>query len=172
MQPKAYRLAKKGMVFIMRRKDREITKKSELINIIEQCKVLRLAMQDQEGLYIVPLNFGYEYDREQPTFYIHSAVQGRKIKALSDNTRVAFEMDCEHRLVEAEKACDYGYEYKSIIGNGVASFVLEYEEKKQALSLLMKHQTGKEFIFTEQETDTVAVIKIEVSSICGKCLKK
>ncbi len=156
----------------MRRKDREVANESDLINIIEQCKVLRLAMQDQEGLYIVPLNFGYKYDNGQLTFYIHSAKQGRKIEALSDNERVAFEMDCEHRLVEAKTACGYGYEYKSIIGNGIASFVEEYEVKKQALSLLMKHQTGKEFLFTQQEADMVTVIKIEAENFHGKCCKK
>lgn len=45
----------------MRRKDREITDIEEIRDIIEKCKVCRLAMQDEEGLYLVPLNFGYEF---------------------------------------------------------------------------------------------------------------
>ena len=48
----------------MRRKDREITDIEEIRDIIEKCKVCRLAMQDEEGLYLVPLNFGYEFEEE------------------------------------------------------------------------------------------------------------
>ena len=48
----------------MRRKDREITDIEEIRDIIEKCKVCRLAMQDEEGLYLVPLNFGYEFEKE------------------------------------------------------------------------------------------------------------
>ena len=42
---------------MMRRKDREITDIEEIRDIIEKCKVCRLAMQDEEGLYLVPFKF-------------------------------------------------------------------------------------------------------------------
>ena len=57
----------------MRRKDREITDIEEIRDIIEKCKVCRLAMQDEEGLYLVPLNFGYEFEEESLALYFHSA---------------------------------------------------------------------------------------------------
>ena len=45
----------------MRRKEREITDTHQLQQILEECKVCRVAMQDKDGLYLVPLNFGYQY---------------------------------------------------------------------------------------------------------------
>ncbi len=151
----------------MRRSEREVTDAGEIQKIIEECKVLRVAMQDEFGLYIVPLNFGYATNDGKFEFYCHSSRKGRKIDAMQNNANIAFEMDCEHGLVEADKACGYSYTYASIIGNGKAVF-LEGDEKKQALTLLMKHQTGKDFEFNDRQVAAVAAIKIEVENLSAK----
>lgn len=152
----------------MRRSDREVTDISELLAIIDACKVCRLALQDNEGLYIVPLNFGYACENGQLTLYFHSAKEGRKIGALVANPAVCFEMDCGHRLIEGENACGYGYSFQSIIGTGTAEFVTNTDEKKKALSLLMKHQTGNDFMFSDADINFVAVFQIKVSEMTGK----
>lgn len=152
----------------MRRRDREVTDITEKIEIINDCKVVRLAIKDKEGLYIVPLNFGYSYLEDKLTLYFHSAKEGRKLDAILENPEVAFEMDCEHKLIEAEIPCLYGFSYKSIIGNGIASIVEDMEEKKISLSLLMKHQTGKDFTFEEKHAKAVAVFKVEVTNFTAK----
>ena len=152
----------------MRRKDREVISISEKIEIINNCKVIRLAMKDKEGLYIVPLNFGYSYLDDKLTLYFHSAKEGRKLNAIEENSEVAFEMDCEHRLIEAEIACLHGFSFKSIIGNGIASIVENMEEKKIALSLIMKHQAGKEITFEDKHAKAVTVFKVDVSEFSAK----
>jgi hypothetical protein len=152
----------------MRRKDREVTKISELMEIIAQCKVCRISMQDKDGLYIVPMNFGYTYEDNQLELFFHSAKEGRKISSLKDNNDVCFEMDCEHRLITADEACQYGYSYKSIIGNGKVIFIDDAKEKKLGLSALMKHQTGKDFSFDEKMINSVCVFKIIVDNYTGK----
>ncbi|MDD3393719.1 MAG: pyridoxamine 5'-phosphate oxidase family protein [Anaerotignum sp.] len=152
----------------MRRKDREVTQAGDQLAILDECKVCRVAMQDEQGLYLVPLNFAYSYEKEQLTLYFHSAKEGRKIDAIEKNGAVAFEMDCGHRLMEAQAACQYGYEFKSVIGQGTASLVEDPEEKKRALALLMKHQTGKDFTFDDRMADSVAVIRLTVESISAK----
>lgn len=123
----------------MRRKDREVNEINELLPIIDQCKTCRIAMQDNAGIYIVPLNFGYIYENNQLVLYFHSAKEGRKISTLKENSDVCFEMDCEHRLITGDTACKYSYSFKSIIGKGTAVFIDDAEEKKSALSILMKH---------------------------------
>ncbi|MBC3796605.1 pyridoxamine 5'-phosphate oxidase family protein [Acetobacterium tundrae] len=152
----------------MRRKDREVTEKKELMKIIEQCKICRIAMQAQDGLYLVPVNFGYLYINNQLVLYFHSAKEGRKINALKENSEICFEMDCEHRLITGDVACQYGYSFKSIIGNGRVAFVHDVEEKKIAMFELMKHQTGQNFSFDENMVDCVAVLKIIVHQFTGK----
>ena len=100
----------------MRRKDRQVTQCSEILEIVGSCKVCRLALQDENGLFIVPVNFGYEYMDGALLLYFHSAKDGRKVGAMANNPAVAYEMDCSHELITGKKACDYGYAYRSIMG--------------------------------------------------------
>ena len=46
----------------MRRSDRMITDREEIVDVLDSCKVFRMAVHDEEGMYIVPLNFGYTYE--------------------------------------------------------------------------------------------------------------
>ena len=152
----------------MRRKDREVTEINELMKIIDQCKVCRIAMEDKDGLYIVPMNYGYSYEDNQLVLFFHSAMEGRKITALKDNSDVCIEMDCEHSLITGDEACQYSYSYKSIIGNGEALFIDDVVEKKKAMSILMKHQTRKDFSLDDRMVNSVSVFKIIVHSFTGK----
>lgn len=152
----------------LRRKDREVTDIKELMQIIDQCKVCRIAMHDNAGLYIVPMNFGYTYENNQLVLFFHSAKEGRKITALEENSDICFEMDCEHRLITADVACRCSYSFKSIIGNGKAVFIDDVEEKKTALSTLMKHQTEQDFSFDDKMTNSVSVFKVIVHEFTGK----
>ena len=151
----------------MRRANRETTDLNEIKKIVDECKVLRIATKDEEGLYVVPLNFGYSYENGKFTFYFHSAKEGRKIDAFKANEQVAFEMDCEHELLDAGKACGYSYKFASIIGTGSITF-LEGEEKLDALSILMKHQTGKNFTFNEKMAKDVAVCSLSAEKLTAK----
>lgn len=152
----------------MRRKDREVTNIEEQLSILNDCKVCRIAVQDAQGLYIVPLSFGYSYDEGRLTLYFHSAPSGRKIRAIEENGSVAFEMDCRHRLIEAENACGYGCTFGSIIGSGTASIVRDTKEKQKALSRLMKHQTGKDFVFDGRQADAVTVFRLDATDFSVK----
>lgn len=71
----------------MRRKDREVTCEADKLAILDECKVCRVALQDEQGLYIVPMNFGYQYESDRLTLYFHSAKSGRKITALQKKRR-------------------------------------------------------------------------------------
>lgn len=152
----------------MRRKDREVTDINDLISVVEECRICHLGLIDDKGMYIVPLNYGYEYINQRLNLYFHSAHVGRKIDAIINNPNVCIEMDCDHRLIEGEKACDYSFGFKSIIGNGKASIVSDYNEKLKGLSLLMKHETQREFEFDEKMVNQVSVIKVEVTEFTGK----
>lgn len=152
----------------MRRKDREVTEKHELLEIIAQCKVCRLGVLDAQGVYIVPMNFGYTYEDDQLSLFFHSAKEGRKIDALRANASVCFEMDCGHQLLEAKTPCGYGYAFKSIIGQGQVSFIQNIGEKELALKALMRQQCGREFAFSDCMMQSVVVFKIVVECFSGK----
>ena len=48
----------------MRRKDREIRDLDQLEDILKECDAVRIAAQDEAGLFIVPMNFGYRLEGE------------------------------------------------------------------------------------------------------------
>ena len=152
----------------MRRKEFEVTEPEALRAILDECKVCRVAVRDSEGMYIVPMNFGYQMKGQSLTLYFHSAKEGRKVDAFAKDGSVAFEMDCGHELIAREKACAYSYAYKSIIGDGIISTVDDPEQKKETLSILMRHQSGKEFTFTDEMASTVLVFKLESTHYTGK----
>lgn len=154
----------------MRRKDREITDINGKLSIIDQCKVCRLGLCDNNFPYIVPLNYGYTFENEQLTLYFHSAAEGRKIEIIHNNNNACFEIDCDTRLIEGEKACNYSYEFKSIIGFGKIIFIENDNKKASGLNHIMKHQTGKdnEYNFTEDELNSVCIYKLVVDEFTGK----
>lgn len=153
----------------MRRRDREITEREDFLHILDTCEVIHIAMHDEEdGIYIIPMNYGYIYEGDELTFYIHSGMDGRKLELLEKNPKVGFELDCDHEMIEGKMACQYGYRYASIIGTGTAEFIEEPEGKMEALTILMRSLTGKEFEFNERLVSIVNVIKIHVKEFRGK----
>ena len=104
----------------MRRSDREITDLGEILSIINDCKVIHLAMVDDGEPYLLPLNFGYACEGGAFSFFCHSAREGRKLDILRKNPTVAFEMDCRGALDEHDVACQCGYYFASVTGVGHA----------------------------------------------------
>ena len=74
----------------MRRKDRQVEDRAEIADILNRSLVCRLGLQDEEGMYIVPLNYGYRWKETEaaPTLYFHSAPDGRKIRAIRSMKRI------------------------------------------------------------------------------------
>lgn len=149
----------------MRRKDREITDYNKMIEILSACDCCRLGLIDENGAYIVPLNFGYEEADGKLLLYFHGAAVGKKIELIRTQKTASFEMDRKHELVEGKIACAYSYLYQSIMGNGTIQILNEYEEKIHALKVLMSHYSDKgEWDFKREHVDTIAVIKMEITN--------
>ena len=157
----------------MRRSDKEITDKTEVVKIIEKCDVCRLALSENNIPYIVPMNYGYEYVNGKLILYFHGAKEGKKLDIISRNPFACFEMDCSHKLVEADEACNYSMEYESVIGLGSVHYCVEKSGKIHALKQLMKkYAKDKEFSFPDHVIESVTVFKLDVSEFTGKRLKK
>ena len=154
----------------MRRKEREILDRDEKIKIIAKCKVCRIGLSENNMPYIVPLNYGYNFDNNTLTLFFHSATEGKKIDIIKNNNNACFEIDCDTRLIEAEKACDYGYAFRSIVGFGKIVILENTDEKIDGLNIIMRHQTGKEIVydFTCDELKDVYVYTMIVEQFTGK----
>ena len=57
----------------MRRSDREVTGFSNLIKIMEECDVCRIALNNNGYPYILPLNFGMKVENDMVELFFHGA---------------------------------------------------------------------------------------------------
>ena len=153
----------------MRRKDREINDITTIEDIILQCKTCHVAMVDDGNPYVVPLSYGYRLIHERMLeLYFHSAHEGRKMDILKKNNMVCFEIMYEGESLNPDTPCNSGYYYGSVIGYGEVVFINDPAEKCEALSILVKQQTGKEAVFTDSQAATVCVYKIVSTDFTGK----
>ena len=153
----------------MRRKDRQITEIEAIRAILDKAKVLHLAMIDGDRPYVVPLNYGYTLENGALTLYLHSAREGRKLDVLRQNDRVAFVLETNVSQVSGgDIPCKYGEAYASVMGEGTAVLLDDPVQKIEALQILMKTQTGREFAFTPAMAESVAVIRVNVESFTAK----
>ena len=151
----------------MRRKDREITDFHEIIEIIKKCDVCRIALNDEEFPYIVPLNFGLDVEGEQVYFYFHAAMEGKKLELIEKDNRATFEMDCDHKFIlyEERMSCTMGY--ASVIGHGYIENVAD-EDKYEALKILMRQYHAEDFKFNTDMMKGTKVLRMWVTDMVGK----
>ena len=166
MKPKSRWQAKEGAN--MRRRERKVEDTKEIKRILDESKYLQLGLCDKDQPYVVPMNYGYVYEEGRLTFYLHGATEGYKYELIAKNPKVAFALECGVEPFEGKVACQYGMIYSSIMGKGMAHLITDVEEKKRALTLLMKAQTGKDFAFNEDLVSIVNVIRIDVTEFEAK----
>jgi len=148
----------------MRRRDREVTDKNAIEDIILRSKVCKLAMCEKNQPYIVPLCFGFKDN----TLYFHSAPKGKKIDILKKNPNVCFEFEILTQVVKSAKACKWGMKYRSVIGYGKADFIKDEDMKRQAFDIIMKQYTDELFDYEEALLKSTIIIKVEIQSMTGK----
>lgn len=153
----------------MTRRELEVTDKMQIIDILDKCSILHLGLVDGDEPYVVAMNYGYTMEDEKLTLYLHAATEGYKLDLIRANPKVFFEMECDVVPFTGKSACKYGTSYSSIMGRGRAEILEDVEEKKQAMSILMKTQTGEDFTFNDKLVSVVSVIKISVSEYTAKC---
>lgn len=156
----------------MRLHKREVTDIKELRKILQECQVMRLGTMDEEGMMVVPVNFGFELDEEtrKLRLFFHSAREGRKADAFARNPIVAVEMDCRHGLIKGDYSCAYSYSFASIMGTGTLKKAAAAEEKIYGLTRILDHCAPEEKVeFSPEALERTDVYTIEVTHFTGKC---
>ena len=152
----------------MTRRERQVFDLAEIKEILDKAKIVHVGMVDGDRPYVVPMNYGYTLIDGELTLYLHGARSGRKLDVIRANPKVFIEIDTDLVSFEGEVACKYGMSYSSIMGEGIAEIVEDAEGKKQALSVIMKTQTGKDFEFNAPLVSIIAVIRIDVTEYTAK----
>lgn len=103
----------------MTRREREVTDINDILQIINETKILHLGLSDEGWPYVVPMNYGYEYVDGKLTFYLHGATKGYKFDVLEKNPKVSFALETDMIPFEGKVACQYGMAYRSVMGRWI-----------------------------------------------------
>ena len=152
----------------MTKRERQVTDPQQILDILDKGKVLYLGLCAGDEPYVVPMNYGYTMEEGKLVMYLHSAIQGKKLDMIQNNPKVFFALDCDRQPFDGVKPCQYGMVYSSVMGKGIAQIVEDVEEKKKAMTILMKTQTGKDFQFVDRLVSIVTVIRIDVQEYTAK----
>lgn len=148
----------------MRRKDREITDRTEMEAIIKATNLLHMALVDGDMPFLVPVFYAFD----GTSLYFHSAQSGSKIEILKRNSNVCFEISIDNGFIESDEPCDFEAKHRTVIGTGKAFFVEDEADKIRALDLIVAHFTDRKFEYPKTNLDRTAVIRIEITSLKGK----
>jgi nitroimidazol reductase NimA-like FMN-containing flavoprotein (pyridoxamine 5'-phosphate oxidase superfamily) len=148
----------------MRKKEKEIREKTAIEDVIRRAQVCHLGLCDNNTPYVVPVCFGYS----DGTIYFHCSPEGRKIDLIRKNPLVCFQVEADVAIVRHEKACKWDVRYRSVIGTGKAFLVSDFEQKRQALGLIMHHYNGDATEMSHEATDRAAIVRIDIEEMSGK----
>ncbi len=151
----------------MRRKDREVTDKDAILDILRRCDTIRLGLTGVDGPYVVPVSFGLDLSIDKPVVYFHCACKGMKVDLLACDRRVCFEGDIF--LGYEVRAHGITTRYESVIGFGECEVVEDNEEIIKGLRLICEHCGFEDVpLDTCRELSAVRVYRIALEAISGK----
>ena len=155
------------LTYHLRRSEKEITHRSEIIAIIKRQNHLTMAMCKDNLPYLVTVNYGY--DEEQNCFYFHCAAEGKKIDYLKANRVVWGQILEDWGYLDGK--CDHAFRTVQFLGK--VTFVEDPEEKRYALSLMIDHlesdpETVKRRQVKPESVDKVTIGKVTVEMMTGK----
>ena len=149
----------------MRRKEKEIRDRDEILKILSSQKICRIGLADDNTPYIVPVHYGYKDN----ALYIHCAKEGRKIDIIRKNSTVCFEIEHDVRIIADDTACRWTTIYTSIIGYGKAELITDRPTVVKALNVIMKQQSGRaQWHYDDRDLNRVGIIKIAIESLSCK----
>lgn len=155
----------------IRRKEKKIKDKNEVISILEQAKYITIAMSRDNEPYLVTLSHGY--DREQNCLYFHCAKEGKKVDILKENNKVWGQALIDDGYVQG--ACDHLYATAHFMGR--VTFIESLEEKRHALEVMVKALDdnpasiiGKQL--TKKSITDVNIGRIDIEYMSGKKSEK
>jgi uncharacterized protein len=143
-----------------------IENREEIDQIIRSCKTCYMSLCVNDIPYIVPMNFALDGN----TVIIHSAQSGRKWEMVKKNPRVCINWTLGEKLAwqNLEVGCSYRVKSRTVIVEGIAEFVEDFQEKVNCLEKLMAQYSSLDFKFSAPSVRNVGVIKIHIEKISAR----
>ena len=148
----------------VRRKEKQVTDRGWMDEILERAQMLQLGMAGEDGWpYIVPMGYGYKDN----VIYLHGASQGKKNELLAANPKVCFQVSLDVELVRKADGSNFTMKYRSVTGFGKVTTLTNLDEKNEALKILMRHYDGPHTDLGMGH-EKVWVARLDIESVTGK----
>ena len=143
-----------------------IKDRDEIYNVIRACKTCFFAMADNDLPYVLPMNFALDND----SVILHSAQSGRMWETLQKNRNVCINWTLGEDLAwqDVRVGCSYRVKSKSILVEGKAEIIEDFDEKTRLLKVLMSQYSDREFKFSKPSVENVGIIKVKIEKISAK----
>jgi len=149
----------------MRRKEKEITSRGEMDQIVHNSLICHLSCSLNDQPYVVPLSFGYDGN----AVYFHTSQKGKKNDILSVNPRVCLGFEREiHVQSDPDLACRWSFHFQSVIATGIAEVVTNPEDRLYGITQIMLHLSDKAWEISEKELSRVTIWQVILTEITGK----
>ncbi len=154
----------------MRKEDKRVKDKVLIQKILDICPVCTLAIHDEPYPYVVPLNYGYNWE-DKLTVYLHMASEGYKLSLLKKNPHISCNM---HAFVDRSKAEKYRGEqqdYRSVTVFGKAEIITfeQPEEILEGINAIQKHY-GRYILDEAPMIPNLVVVKIIADAVTSKAM--
>jgi uncharacterized protein len=151
--------------FHIRRKDREITDYTEMIQVLKTTKFITVALCMDNEPYLVSLSHGY--DEARNCLYFHCAAEGKKLVYAQANDRVWGQAVLDYGVTDE---CDYVY--TSVHFAGKIILIADLEEKKHALEMMVRQSSNtpeeKLAKVTSEKLAKITMGRIDITYLSGK----
>lgn len=130
-------------------------------------RVGRLAVNDGDTPYVVP--FIFFFDEKKNEILLHCAKKGRKIRAISSNNRVCFEVDEMKEIISVDAPCEFDLAYRSVLVEGRATLMTDDMDKADALNkIFKKYAPNHGGAISKEMAKGTLTIRISIDSLVGK----
>jgi len=152
----------------MQKKEREISDKRIILEILKNGKFSTISMCRNDEPYIVTLSYGF--DEITNCLYFHSAQNGLKLEFLKENQKVCGTI--LEDLGYVKSTCSH--KYRSIVFWGDITILEDLDEKKHAFDIMLKQLEDnpsilkKRFLKSEKSYKNTCLLKLDINSITGK----
>jgi len=140
--------------------------RKEIDAILKQCKTCYLAMSIDDVPYILPMNFAMDGDR----VILHSAQQGRMWETIKKNPKVCINWTLGEELAwqDEQVGCSYRVKSKSVIIEGTAEIVEDFDEKERLFNQFMTQYNDLPFKFSVPAIRNVGVLIVPIGKLSAK----
>ncbi len=151
----------------MRRVEKEIKDKKNLIEILQGGKYAIISMCKENEPYLVTLSYGY--DESKHALYFHCAKEGQKIDFIKANPSVCGTVIEDNGY---EEGC--GQTFRSVVFRGRMVTIDELDEKKKGFDVLLNQlekdpkSIKNKFLKKDETYENSGMLRLDIRDISGK----